>query len=320
LAITMSMFKGTGAGDTTAIRAYGTGLGDVVVRNNIAANEWINVWLVVNNANKTYKVATSTGTADGVLFPTTFSFGRQSAAGEALDTFAGAEFRSTSNPANASVRIDDLTYLFGENLINPLSASPGLFVEPALLRVEGNFTALAGSTLELDLFDPAQHDRLEVTGTLTAGGSLKVMYDPSAPAPAAGDAFDLFDFAAATGAFDEIVLPTLGLGLVWDLSQIYATGALAIAAGMAGDYNNNGYVDAADYTVWRNNLGAPPGTLPNDAVLRTIGPDQYTAWKANYGLSLFDLATAHGATIPEPSSLALLVVGALLFSLRKRSR
>ena len=33
---------------------------------------------------------------------------------------------------------------------------------------------------------------------------------------------------------------------------------------LIGDYNEDGTVDAADYTVWRDNIGTPAGTLPND--------------------------------------------------------
>src|SRR5690606_15721185 len=54
---------------------------------------------------------------------------------------------------------------------------------------------------------------------------------------------------------------------------------------LAGDYNADGTVDAADYTVWRNNLGAPAGTLPNDTAGGPIGAGQYLAWKANFGAS-----------------------------------
>jgi hypothetical protein len=314
LATTLSLFQGTQPGDTTALRAYDSdGGGDVVVRSGIGASEWINVWLVVDNANKTYEVATSTGTDGGVLFPNTFNFGRQLAIGAALDTFAGAEFRSGSNPANASVRIDDLVYLAGENLANPLSgATPSLLVEPALLRVEGDFDALAGSTLEIDLFDPTAFDRFEVTGVLAAGGTLQVSFDPMAPAPAAGDAFDVLDFASTTGRFDQFLLPTLDAGLVWDVSQLYTEGVLAVVAGLAGDYNANGVVDAADYTVWRDHVGSPPGTLPNDTDGVAIGAAQYATWKVNFGMAAGSGAGSRAtlrAAVPEPTCLAVVAAG-----------
>ncbi len=50
------------------------------------------------------------------------------------------------------------------------------------------------------------------------------------------------------------------------------------SAGLTGDYNGNGEVDAADYVLWRNggplqNEGDTPGTV-NDA--------DYTVWRANF--------------------------------------
>jgi hypothetical protein len=49
----------------------------------------------------------------------------------------------------------------------------------------------------------------------------------------------------------------------------------------AGDYNENGVVDAADYVVWRNSF---PGTtsLPNDDT-PGVGQDDYTRWRQNFG-------------------------------------
>lgn len=50
-----------------------------------------------------------------------------------------------------------------------------------------------------------------------------------------------------------------------------------------GDYNGDDVVDLADYVVWRDNLGAPEGTLPNDPNTGAIGSLQYDTWKANFG-------------------------------------
>ena len=54
------------------------------------------------------------------------------------------------------------------------------------------------------------------------------------------------------------------------------------AAGVHGDYNNNGTVDAADYVVWRDNLNTT-NTLPNDPNGGTIDTDQFNTWRANFG-------------------------------------
>jgi hypothetical protein len=53
---------------------------------------------------------------------------------------------------------------------------------------------------------------------------------------------------------------------------------------LPGDYNGNGIVDAADYTVWRDGLGAG------------FFPGHYDIWKANFGRSLaFGSAAGGGA-------------------------
>ena len=61
----------------------------------------------------------------------------------------------------------------------------------------------------------------------------------------------------------------------------YVTGP---AVGIAGDYNGNFVVDAADYAVWRNTLNTPT-TLPNDPTPGTVVQSDYDVWRANFGKS-----------------------------------
>jgi hypothetical protein len=68
------------------------------------------------------------------------------------------------------------------------------------------------------------------------------------------------------------------------------------APGLEGDYNGDGSVNAADYTVWRDNPAANGGAAG------------YTTWAQNYGDS-----TAPAVSVPEPTS-AVLVAGLLLAS------
>ncbi|QDU57360.1 PEP-CTERM sorting domain-containing protein [Aeoliella mucimassa] len=60
------------------------------------------------------------------------------------------------------------------------------------------------------------------------------------------------------------------------------SGSLASAVA-EGDYNDDGEVNLADYTIWRDNLGATEVTLPNDPNGGTIGTAQYDTWKSNFG-------------------------------------
>jgi hypothetical protein len=81
---------------------------------------------------------------------------------------------------------------------------------------------------------------------------------------------------------------------------------------LPGDYNNDGTVNAADYTVWRNNVGQPAGTLPNDSVGGAIDADQYLSWKANYGQANGSGSGADVAPIPEPTTMILALFAAIM--------
>ena len=100
---------------------------------------------------------------------------------------------------------------------------------------------------------------------------------------------------------------------------------------VAGDYNNDGSVNAADYTRWRDNLDAAEGTLPNDTDGGIIGQAQYITWKENFGrvagttgggsqqilgvveYSTLPVGSGSGATaaVPDPSTIIHLGLGLL---------
>ena len=82
---------------------------------------------------------------------------------------------------------------------------------------------------------------------------------------------------------------------------------------LAGDYNDNGFVDAADYVMWRKNVGQPPGTLPNDSTGVPIGDDQYNLWRSNFGNPTANGNVITSSSIPEPDScLTVSVVSAIM--------
>ncbi len=107
-------------------------------------------------------------------------------------------------------------------------------------------------------------------------------------------------------ALEAIVTsPTAGAGagvIDWDKANWLKTVYQVVAAALPGDYNNNGVVDTADYVIWRDNQGAPAGSLPNDTAGGAIGMAQYNLWRTNYGATSL---SAGGAAVPEPASLLL---------------
>jgi hypothetical protein len=185
--------------------------------------------------------------------------------------------------------------------------SPGL--SPTSLQV-GNVALTNSSTLAMELGGTAPgsgYDQILSSGALVLDGVLQVSLIGGF-SPNAGQSFNLFDWASVSGVFDALSLPALA-GLAWDTSQLYSDGILSLAAaGLAGDYNSNGIVDAADYTVWRDNVGAPAGSLANDTTGAVIGADQYNQWRANYGATSAGL----GVAVPEPGAalLLMMIIGA----------
>jgi hypothetical protein len=75
------------------------------------------------------------------------------------------------------------------------------------------------------------------------------------------------------------------------------------AAGIAGDYNNNGIADAADYVVWRSDLGTTT-VLPNDPTGGLIGTTQYNTWRSHVGQTAGNGSSGEAnAIVPEPATL-----------------
>ena len=75
--------------------------------------------------------------------------------------------------------------------------------------------------------------------------------------------------------------------------------AFSVPVGVAGDYNNDGKVDAADYTVWRDHLGQT-FALPNEMPGVTTGmvtQEDYDYWKAHFGAMAGSGAGSRGAGV-----------------------
>ena len=90
-------------------------------------------------------------------------------------------------------------------------------------------------------------------------------------------------------------LPALSDGLKWEINYGTHDVVLAVVAdGLLGDYNGNGVIDAADYTVWRDAVGAGATTLTNDPTPGTVDGNDYLYWKTHFGEPLGSGARATG--------------------------
>ena len=90
-------------------------------------------------------------------------------------------------------------------------------------------------------------------------------------------------------------------------------------AGTVGDYNNNGKVDAADYTVWRDHLGQTFALQNRDpANTGAISASDYTSWKNHFGTPGAGGGAGVVGAVPEPSTILLSVMA--LFGLARLSK
>jgi autotransporter-associated beta strand protein len=191
----------------------------------------------------------------------------------------------------------------GGDLIADGIVAPG--TSAGTLSVLGDYTQNEDATLEIEINSASDFDVLAVTGDALFEGNLDVILNFQ---PSNNDTFTV-----ATAA-DIINLATLLADLTltgdsanFDLSASTATSLILTysGGGLIGDYNGDGIVDAADYTVCRDNYGAETLTNRDPANTGPVGHDDILSWKAHFGEMGGGGSLAVASAVPEPSSLLL---------------
>jgi hypothetical protein len=86
---------------------------------------------------------------------------------------------------------------------------------------------------------------------------------------------------------------------------------------LPGDFNDDGVVNAADYTVWRDNLGAAVA-MPNEVSSNgRVSQEDYDTWRAAYGSSA---ESTQAVATPEPGALSILVLAIVAMSFTRLQR
>jgi len=98
-------------------------------------------------------------------------------------------------------------------------------------------------------------------------------------------------------------------------SSLTATQLDDLFAVLDGDYNGDGMVDAADYSVWRDSLGSTTNLAADGDGNGTVDAGDYDIWKNHFGQSLGGGSGSLSA-VPEPSAMALALMGLLFASAR----
>ncbi|MBX3427296.1 MAG: PEP-CTERM sorting domain-containing protein [Pirellulales bacterium] len=158
-----------------------------------------------------------------------------------------------------------------------------------------------------ELSDPTDaHGLVSVGGSTTLAGTLAVSL--AGYVPQAGDVFPILRASqGVSGTFAVESLPTLGGGFAFDVQYTSDAVLLAVTGGgfLEADFNQDGFVNGADLTIWKNAYGAgAQGDATGDG--KSDGAD-FLVWQRQFG-SAPPAALAAKAAVPEPTSLFLLTL------------
>jgi hypothetical protein len=235
-----------------------------------------------------------------------------------IEREAGAVFQFTGGELRTSMVGGNVTNQGG-------NFSPGS--SAAVSTINGNYTQTSGTlTIELGGIIPGQqYDKLDISGLATLGGTLNVKLMPGF-VPNAGQSFEFLSAdAGVTGTFATRILPALPPSLLWQLQ--YGPNSVQLFLNQApggenpdGDYNEDGFVDAADYVVWRKAFGQLGGAADGNGD-GLVNDADYTIWRSNVGRQAQPPASGAQAGVPEPSTIVIgALVAASICSMRHRRR
>jgi hypothetical protein len=124
------------------------------------------------------------------------------------------------------------------------------------------------------------------------------------------------DLLGSQYLFQWDIEPAANGGLLLSGQVFWAGGRIEITTitdarlvpGIAGDYNQNGAVDAADYVVWRREQGQTgPGLAADGSGNDVVDEVDLAIWRSRFGETAPPVPAAgfSAGAIPEPATLAL---------------
>ena len=222
--------------------------------------------------------------------------------GATLEVAAGHEFQESSRLAGDGQILGALSMAgtLAPGSSNSSTGSLAISENLTLLDTSRLEYQLGGTTAEMDFA------ALLIEGSAALDGILQVAL-VNGFTPSLDDSFELLTAVGSiSGFFETLLLPELGSEFEWNVAYNDHSVLLQIGAAieiLPGDFNFDGIVDAADYTVWRDALGS------------TYSQADYDSWKSHFGQSAGGSSsqTAAVPAVPEPASLTLMLIAAMYF-------
>jgi hypothetical protein len=198
----------------------------------------------------------------------------------------------------------DSTHVNAASMRARFASIVGVPIDPTgSISVQGDFYHQAGGQIAIDLGGYSvgvDYDTINVMGKADLAGDLNVSLVDAGESlfvPVSGDVFQILTATqGVSGQFANVTLPTLPWDLDWRVN--YLSNVVTLSVLVTGDFNHDGFVNSADYVVWRKNNGSPA---------------DYAAWRANFGNSLasgssLSASSSSSTNVPEPTPTMLLTM------------
>ena len=183
-------------------------------------------------------------------------------------------------------------------------------------KIFGNLVNNAAGKLAIDIAGTGLYGEqgLSVTGSATLAGTLQISL-LGGFTPTNGNTFDVL--TAASIANNGLSLGGASSGFSFSIVG-GNTLRLTFGSGLAGDYDDDGDVDGADFLLWQRTLGSTTNLAADGSGNNIVDGPDLTIWRNNYGAPAVPVA----ASVPEPAGvlLATLMVGASVLLQRLRRR
>ncbi|WP_197529161.1 matrixin family metalloprotease [Aeoliella mucimassa] len=231
--------------------------------------------------NGTYSLATSLGS---LIDGGELSIGSDATGGQEVDP-TETDFVSISNATDVDVysfTIDQPMTL--EALLTPLG---GEFRQGVEGGQQSTFDANSRNDLLLTIFDSNGTTVMELANDTAAGSTEEII---GLDLTTAGTYYAEISGSSSSVQLYELVLSGLALFIE------------------SGDFNGDGIVDLADYTLWRDSFGATGTTLAADGNGdHVVDALDYSIWKSQFGTSTGLGGMTDTTVVPEPAGGMLLL-------------
>jgi hypothetical protein len=225
-------------------------------------------------------------------------------------------FGRISNTSNGNIAVTNDSVLTFHHDVTSSGGTVSVFPGSKAIFLQ-DLTMSGGALLLADLAgtnSTTGFGRVEVVGHAQLNSASLQVTLSDGYTPKAGDTFSL---VAAAGGIQGMPtlgqMPSLPTGLMWHLNVDAHRVELNVVTPVAGDYNGNGIVDAADYTMWRDSLGQiGPGLAADGNHDSIVNSHDYDVWSANFGTIAGGGTAAMSPSpveAPEPSACVLGIVG-----------